>query len=142
LKWSIIKSFWSKFTWNFWKRSHRPTFDEAVYSVLYKLKKKNQKEIFDKYVYESGKVLFEIGFWFLDFNRATKVDESQIRCPVLVVSGAEDRITPPPVVKKIAKKYKTVATYKSFSNHGHWVLGEPGWEKIAEYVADWLAAIQ
>jgi len=31
-----------------------------------------------------------------------------------------------------------VATYKEFAGHAHWVVGEPGWEKIAEYVNEWL----
>ena len=43
-----------------------------------------------------------------------------------------------PVVRKIANKYKTVSTYKEFENHAHWVIGEPGWGKIAEFVADWI----
>jgi pimeloyl-ACP methyl ester carboxylesterase len=59
----------------------------------------------------------------------------------LVVSGAEDRITPASVVRKVADKYKAVSTYKEFENHAHWVIGEPGWEKIAEFVSDWLKQV-
>ncbi len=28
--------------------------------------------------------------------------------------------------------------YKEFANHAHWVVGEPGWQEIAEYISDWL----
>jgi len=70
--------------------------------------------------------------------RASKVDESKLKCPVLIIAGSEDRITPAPVVRKIARKYKAVSTYKEFENHAHWVVGETGWEEITEYVAGWL----
>jgi pimeloyl-ACP methyl ester carboxylesterase len=57
---------------------------------------------------------------------------------VLVIAGAEDRITPASVVQKVAQKYKAVSTYKAFDNHAHWVVAEPGWREIAAYAADWI----
>ncbi|GAB6269883.1 MAG: alpha/beta hydrolase [Smithella sp.] len=66
------------------------------------------------------------------------MDKSKVTCPVLVVAGSEDGITPASVVKKVAKKYKAVSTYKEFPNHSHWAIGEPGWQEIAQYVKDWL----
>jgi pimeloyl-ACP methyl ester carboxylesterase len=57
---------------------------------------------------------------------------------VLVIAGAEDRITPASVVKQVANKYGAVSTYKEFEGHSHWVVGEPGWEDIAQYISDWL----
>ena len=53
-------------------------------------------------MYESGRAAFEIGFWLLDLGKASYVDESKVTCPVLVIAGAEDRITPASVVKKTA----------------------------------------
>jgi pimeloyl-ACP methyl ester carboxylesterase len=47
-------------------------------------------------------------------------------------------LTPASVVRKVAKKYRGISTYKEFENHAHWVIGEPGWEEIAQFVADWL----
>ena len=82
-----------------------------------------------------------MGFWFVDSNGATRVDEAKVTCPVLVVAGAKDRITPASVVRKVAKKYQAVSTYKEFENHAHWVLGETGWQDVAEYVAGWLKQV-
>jgi non-heme chloroperoxidase len=39
------------------------------------------------------------------------VDESKVTCPVLIVAGEKDRITPASVTRKIVEKYKGVATY-------------------------------
>ncbi|MBW2637894.1 MAG: alpha/beta hydrolase [Deltaproteobacteria bacterium] len=139
LKPSVIKSFWSvQIKWGFWKKPMRQTFNEAVYSMLHLLPPDEQKEAYDTFVYESGRAAYEIGYWLLDSKKASKVDESHVTCPVLVIAGAEDRITPASVVRQVAKKYKAVSTYKEFENHAHWVVAEPGWQEIAEYVAGWL----
>ena len=136
---SVVKSFWSGLTkWGLWKNPMRQTFNEAVYSTMHLLPAEEQKEMFNKSVYESGRAASEIGFWFLDSNRAAEVDGSKVACPVLVVAGSEDRITPASVVRKVADKYKAVSTYKEFASHAHCVIGEPDWQEIAEYVSNWL----
>jgi len=143
LKYTVIKSFWSILTkWGFWRNPHRIPFDAAVYSMMHLLPEDNQKAAYDRFVYESGRAAAEIGFWLFDFKSAANVDASRLTCSVPVVAGAEDRITPASVVQKVANKYKTGATYKEFDNHSHWVIGEPGWKEIAEYVASWLHQIR
>ena len=139
LTYSVIKSFWSVLTkWGFWHKPNRLSFEAAAYSMLHLLPEEEQKAVYDRCVYESGRAAAEIGFWLLDFKGGSKVDQSKINCPVLVIAGTEDRITPASVVRKVAEKYKTVSTYKEFENHAHWVVAEPGWEEIAEFAADWL----
>ncbi|MGO9137726.1 MAG: alpha/beta hydrolase [Syntrophales bacterium] len=139
LRFSVIKSFWSVLTkWGFWRNPMRQTFDEAVYSMLHLLSKEEQRGEYGHFVYESGRAAAEIGFWLFDLGKATYVDESKVACPVLVIAGSEDRITPSSVVKKTAKKYGAVSTFKEFPNHSHWVIAEPGWEEIAQYIDDWL----
>jgi pimeloyl-ACP methyl ester carboxylesterase len=139
LTYSVIKSFWSVLSkWGFWRNPHRIPFDATVYAMFHLLAEEDQKAVYDRFVYESGRAASEIGFWFLDFKGASKVDESHVSCPVLVVSGAEDRTTPAAVVRKVAHKYKAVSTYKEFENHAHWIIGEPGWEEVAEFISDWL----
>ncbi len=136
---SVIRGFWSTQTkWGFWKKPMRQTFAEAEYSMMHLLPESERKAIYDRFVYESGRAAFEIGYWFLDTRCTTRIDESRVTCPVLVVGATQDRITPASVVRRVAKKYKAVATYKEFENHAHWVLGEPRWEEIAEYVYGWL----
>jgi len=139
LKLSVLKSFWSALTtWGFWRKPFRIPFNAAVYSMMHLLPKEEQKAAYNQFVDESGRAASEIGFWIFDPKRAAKVDETKVTCPVLVVSGAEDRITPAAVVQKVAQKYKTVSTYKEFENHAHWVIGEPGWGEIAAFVSAWL----
>jgi pimeloyl-ACP methyl ester carboxylesterase len=139
---SVIRSFWSiQTTWGFWKKPMRQTFREAVYSMMHLLSEKEQKEAYSKFVYESGRAACEIGFWFFDKNAASKVDESKVTCPVLVVAGSLDRITPASVVQRVAKKYKATSTYREFQDHAHWILAEPRWQEVAEYVNGWLGLV-
>ncbi len=139
LKYSTLKSFREQLmTWEFWRKAHRLSFDLAVYSMLHLLPPEEQKAVYSRLVYESGRAAAEIGFWLFDFKGAAKVDANKVTCPVLVVSGAEDRITPASVSKKIAQKYRDVATYHKFERHAHWVVGEPGWEDVATFVYEWL----
>jgi|GEM_PF-64879 len=142
LTYSVIKSFWSILTtWKFWEKPVRQTFNEASYSTLGMLPTDLKKEEFAKLGYESGRATFEIGFWPLDSAKASKVDESKVTCPVLVIAGVEDKITPASVIRKIANKYREVAVYKEIERHGHALLGEPGWEEIAEYASMWLEKV-
>ncbi len=122
----------------FWKKPIRQTFNEAVYSMLQLLTVEEQKKLFDRFVYDSGRAAAEIGFWFLDPKGAAKVDESRVTCPVLVIAGSQDRMTPASVVRKVADKYRAVSTYEEFANHAHWVIGEPGWQEITECISEWL----
>jgi pimeloyl-ACP methyl ester carboxylesterase len=101
-----------------------------------------QKNIFNRFVCESGRAAFEIGFWFLDRKGASRVDEANVTCPILVVAGGQDRITPASVVRKVAAKYRATSTYKEFPNHAHWVIGEPQWQEVAEHVSHWLEHVQ
>ena len=139
LKPSVIKCFLNVFLrWGFWKKPHRVSADKMIYACLEFMTPEERKAICEQVVYESGRATAEIGMWLFDPNKATRVDESKVKCPVLVVSGKEDKITPHDVVEQVAKKYQALEDYRCFENHAHWVIGEPGWEDIAQYVADWL----
>ena len=139
LKPSVIKSFWSVLTqWEFWNKAMKLPFEASVYSMLHLISEKEKREAYKKFVYESGRAAFELGFWLLDARKAAYVDEKKITCPMLMISGEEDRITPASVQRQTAKKYKHIATYKEFPHHAHWVIGEPGWKEIAEFILNWL----
>ena len=139
LKPSVIKSFWRLPTqWGFWKKPIQQTFNDGAYATLGNLPPAEQREIHARLVYESGRAASEIALWPLDPGKASRVDQSKVTCPVLVVGAAHDKATPVSVVRQQAKKYGAAATYKEFPNNAHWVIGEPGWEEIAQYVSDWL----
>lgn len=136
---SVIRAFWSALTtWGFWRKPFRQTYGEAVYSMLQLLPPDQQREAYGRFVHESGRAASEVGFCPFDRGRASQVHEEEIRCPVLIVAGVEDRITPPVVARQIAARYGPQAVYREFPGHAHWMMGEPGWEDVATQVAQWL----
>jgi non-heme chloroperoxidase len=124
--------------WGFWQNPTRPTFRDAAAVMLEHCPSDEQRRIYEQLVHESGRVACETGFWFLDPHHAKYVDASQITCPVLLIVGSEDLLHPPAMMRKVALRYKPYVTYHEFPDHGHWLIGEPGWRVIAEYIVDWL----
>ena len=142
MKPSVLKSFSGIIFEHFpvvWNKPIKQSFKLAVYSVLHLLPEDEQREAYDRYIYESGRAACEIGFWLFDRRKASFVDHSKVTCPVLVIAGSEDRITPASVVKKVADKYLPFSEYKVFDRHAHWIIAEPGWRDVAAYVHDWLS---
>jgi hypothetical protein len=33
----------------------------------------------------------------------------------------------------------SVTDYRAFPGRTHWIVGQPGWEEVADYVMDWIA---
>jgi pimeloyl-ACP methyl ester carboxylesterase len=126
------------FEWGFWRKPVKSTFESTSYSAMHLLSEEERRAAYSRYVYESGRAFFEIGFPFLDSAKATSIDAKKIDVPVLVVVGTEDRITPASVNRKIAHKYSHVATYMEFPRHAHWIFGEPEWETVAGHIDCWL----
>jgi pimeloyl-ACP methyl ester carboxylesterase len=89
--------------------------------------------IHDTLVPESGKVYREMIFG------SFRVDAAKVRCPVLVMGGTQDRIVSTALMQGTAKSYG--AELKLYDGHGHWLLQEPGWEKIAADAAVWLDTV-
>ena len=142
LSFSVLKTFWSSFVrWGFWEKPMRPTFKEIAYGVFQLLPAEEQKRLYDQFVFESGKAATEVGLPILDKNKASRVDETRISSPVLICAGAQDRIIPMSAVKKMNKKYSHVSTLKIYKDHAHWLLGENGWETVAQGIDKWLRNI-
>ena len=57
------------------------------------------------------------------------------------VAGANDRIVSPTTVRRLARRYGGRARYELLAGHGHWLPGEPGWERIAKGSLTWLAQV-
>jgi pimeloyl-ACP methyl ester carboxylesterase len=142
LKPSVVWEFRSSLLgWGFWKKPFRLPFRETSSAMLGEMPAESRRAIYDGLVHESGRAACEIGFWFLDPRRAIAVDASKVTCPVLIVSGRKDREHPISIIRKIAERYRQVATFVELPDRGHWLVGEPGWDEIAERIERWLETI-
>jgi pimeloyl-ACP methyl ester carboxylesterase len=121
----------------FWRRPHRPSYRRARYGLFNRLPELDARRLHRSLIPESGRAYFEIVFWFLDRRRVSEVDPTRLTVPILAITGADDRIVPPVVVRRIAEKFPS-ASFVCYPNHGHWLFEEPGGEKIIADIDRWL----
>jgi alpha-beta hydrolase superfamily lysophospholipase len=89
---------------------------------------------------EHAGMVHESGAAFADF-RLHHVDESKIKIPMLTVAAGRDRLVPAALVRVVARKYERIGGhFKHYPHHGHWLYAEPGWEKPAAEILEWIEA--
>jgi pimeloyl-ACP methyl ester carboxylesterase len=105
-----------------------------------------QQAIWDaQIVPDSGRPFFQSGFAMLDRSSPTRVDfANPDRAPLLFVSGDADRAMPPAVVRRMFRAHQAspVRTdFCSFPGRTHWLIGQDGWEEIAQACIDWIESL-
>ena|SRR5438874_2386440 len=125
----------------YWNQVLEPSRDVALAHSLDKLPRHMRDEVFNRFVPESGRATFEIMNWGLDLNHASAVEADAVQCPLLLLTGSEDRINPPSTVARIAALYNDRATAEVLDGMGHWLIGEPGWERLAARALEWLDSL-
>jgi pimeloyl-ACP methyl ester carboxylesterase len=104
--------------------------DEANRLILNQIPPAEKKALYYKGLPQSGRLLLELTVGSL------AVDASKVHCPMLIIAGSEDKMTPPETVQKIALKYQ--ADFREYTGFAHMLNLEPGWEQIAEETLQWL----
>jgi pimeloyl-ACP methyl ester carboxylesterase len=62
------------------------------------------------------------------------------RAPLLMIAGSQDHVIPPRIVKANVKAYRhstAVTQYQEFQGRTHFIIGQDGWEEVADYTLDW-----
>lgn len=63
------------------------------------------------------------------------------RAPLLIIAGGKDHTVPASVARAALGRYgnsRAVTELKVFPDRSHWTIGEPGWEKVADFAHDWV----
>lgn len=111
-------------------RPDRRTLDTMVFNALPQSERAAAQA---GMVSESGRAFVELGKW--------PIDESKIHVPVLTIAATRDRLVPATLTRLTGKKYAAIGgEFREYADHGHWLYAEPGWEKPAGEIYDWLAA--
>ncbi len=122
----------------------RLSWHRARFSELNVVSEQEAREKYADFISESGRVLFELGLWFLDRRKASTIDMQDIRQPVFTASGGRDRIVTARSVgitaRKLARNHPA-NTYIEYPQHGHWIVGEPGWQAVATDIRGWLESL-
>lgn len=104
---------------------------DALALFLDRLPPEERDRVFSRIDPESGRAARELALG------AIAIDARRVRCPVLSIGAGGDHFLPPRIARAIARKYR--CEYREYGEHGHYIIGEPGWERVADDVAAWLA---
>lgn len=89
---------------------------------------------------ESGRAVWETLNWWLDPFMTTSVGAGPLPCPTLVLAGERDVVHPAATVRQTAQRVG--GQYLELPGMSHWLLGEPGWEEVAEIALGWLEGLE
>jgi pimeloyl-ACP methyl ester carboxylesterase len=117
------------------------TFDEFRYAFANTMTEEAAREAYDRYAVPGpGRVLFQAAFANLNPHAATKVDFGKDRAPLLLIAGEHDHTVPAVVDRSVAKHYEkspALTEYKEFPGRSHFIIGQDGWEEVADYALRW-----
>ena len=68
-----------------------------------------------------------------------RVAPAEVRCPVMLVHGARDRVVP--LATATALSRRLAAEFLIVPGRGHWLLADSLTETIVPYVADWIGRL-
>jgi pimeloyl-ACP methyl ester carboxylesterase len=136
-QWSFLKSNWPHITP--FVRKSRPiemTFERFQHTFVNGLPLDKQRAAFERYVVpESRRVPAQ------SLTSVARVDFRRPGPPLLMIAGGTDHIIPAGLVRTNFARYKrpdSVTEYKEFRGRTHFIIGQEGWEEVADYVVDWL----
>ncbi len=126
-----------------WRRPHKPSW-EGVRATVFNagVPEDEARREFANYVWDSGRVLFELSHWWLDRRRASAVDRGRITVPTLIIGGRQDAIVPIGWIRAAARAFGGRAAYEEFRDFGHWLVGEPALDPVATRVLGFLEGLQ
>lgn len=124
-----------------WERPTRIDAAHARWGIYNEVPAAVAEAEIDALVWDSGRVLFELGLPFLARNATNRVDHARLTMPTLVVVGEHDRITPPAIARATARRVAGPVDYHDLPGVGHWLWWGPVEERVGGIVEAWLAGL-
>lgn len=121
----------------FWEHALGQDLDLLAKYGLNTLPGDLQRDIHSRLGTESGRVLFEFVFWMFDACQTTFIDPKKVTCPLLFVSGTEDRAVATSTARNMARRYKT-ADVLTVEGACHYLQFDVSWPVTAQKVLKWL----
>jgi pimeloyl-ACP methyl ester carboxylesterase len=142
---STLRASWPALKNPFGKDNTAPlTRDQFHWCFTNLLSREDSDRVYDRYyIPGSARPFFQAGYANFNPNAVTKVDyRNPRRPPLLLLTGAEDRICPPAVITSNWKQQRKAASateHKVYPGRCHFP-GQDGWEEVADYALTWAAA--
>jgi pimeloyl-ACP methyl ester carboxylesterase len=124
----------------YWALPVSPDYPAARRYLFDQLPRPERRATFARLTAESGRALWETLNWWLDPFATTLVPTSGVHAPVLAIAGGRDAIHPAATVRAIA--HRLGGETRVFPHMSHWLVGEPGWESVAQTCLDWITDLE
>ncbi len=135
MKWPFLKSNWPHISP--FAAQDKPiamTFERFQYTFVNTLPLAEQRAAYERYVVpESRRVPRE--------SLTARIDFKKPHAPLLLIAGSADHIIPASLNRSNYAKYRSspsVTDFKEFAGRTHFIVGQAGWEEVADYVLGWL----
>ncbi|HTV68370.1 MAG TPA: alpha/beta hydrolase [Rhizobiaceae bacterium] len=126
--------------WNGWSRPY--TLSKAQFDAKFAntAPKALRDEAYEKYmVPTTGRIFLQAATGY-----GVRIDVKKRTQPVLVTAASEDKTVAPALSKKIYRKHSKAPSrtdFVEFPGMSHFLMTEPGYEKVADHVIKWLASL-
>lgn len=128
--------------WGSWESVRHMSFKNFQWGWVHTLSEPEQRAAYDAHVIPtSGRIFLQA--LLAPLTDVTKVNyRNSLRAPLLIIAGALDRTVEARMNLANFRKYArstAVTDYREFPGRTHWIVGQPGWEEVADHGLDWLA---
>lgn len=120
----------------FWTGALTPDRHLMRHHSLDRTPKATRDAILDRLRPESGRAVREVLNWWLDPFMTTSVGVGALPMPALAIAGDRDVVHPAATVRQTADRIG--AQFRVMPGMSHWLIGEEGWEEVAEIALSWL----
>ncbi|WUH92827.1 alpha/beta hydrolase [Streptomyces sp. NBC_00433] len=124
------------------KKAVQLTAEQFHYAVTNTLTETESAAHYERYAAPGpARVLFQGAFANFNPRAATRINfRNSRRAPLLFIAGEADHIVPPKVNKanrRLYRKSPAVTDYREFAGRSHFIVGQQGWEEVADHALDW-----
>jgi pimeloyl-ACP methyl ester carboxylesterase len=128
--------------WESWQRVRRMSFKSFQWGWVHTLSEPEQRAVYEQQVIPTSGRLF-LQALLAPLTNETKVNyRNSLRAPLLIIAGELDRTVEARMNHDNFRRYAgstAVTDYREFPGRTHWIVGQPGWEEVADYAMDWIA---
>jgi pimeloyl-ACP methyl ester carboxylesterase len=138
MQWSFLRSNWPLL--NPFASKYLPyymPFEHFQYTFVHTMPLAEQQAAYDALVVPESRQVARG-----PLSTMAKVDFKRMHAPLLLIAGTDDRIIPAALNRANHRKYNAslpaIADFKEFPGRTHFIIGQPDWSEVADYISAWL----